>query len=254
LGWTRAEAMGRRLSELIIPHRYREAHEHGMRRFVETGRARVLNRILDVEALHKDGHTFPIELSIWTISEKCGEGFGASLRDASARHQAQSFLRNSEERYRSVVEHLGEGMFVAQDNLIVFANAQASQILRIPNDEILGSDPVQWIHPEDRAAMLELRERLAKGMAVASLYEARHVGRDGVERWLSIRPKSVAWEGGLATLTFFSEITENKNIQEALTALKNVTAPSSSMWTPAWWCYKTTIWCMPTGAPPRSPA
>jgi PAS domain-containing protein len=112
-----------------------------------------------VEALHKDGHIFPIELSIWTISDERGEGFGASVRDASERHHAQVTLRNSEERYRSVVEHLGEGMFLVQNNRIVFTNAQASQIMRIPHDEIMGSDPVQWIHHEDRAGVLELRER-----------------------------------------------------------------------------------------------
>src|SRR3954451_21333874 len=44
LGWTRAEAMGRRMSELIIPLQYREAHEQGMRRYLQTGMARVLNR------------------------------------------------------------------------------------------------------------------------------------------------------------------------------------------------------------------
>ncbi len=216
LGWTREEALGRRMSDLIIPHRYREAHEQGMRRVVQTGQPRVLNRIIEIEALHKDGHTFPIELAIWSVRTDKGLAFGASVRDVSERLRAQESLLTSEERYRSVVEHLGEGMFVAKHNQIVFANRQASEILHIPNEELMGSDPVQWIHADDRPAVLELRQRLAAGLAVKPHYEARHVGRDGVVRWLDIRPKSVAWEGGLATLTFFSEITESKQIQEAL--------------------------------------
>ncbi|APW42162.1 PAS domain S-box protein [Rhodoferax saidenbachensis] len=216
LGWAREEAMGKRMSDLIIPAQYREAHEKGMRRFVQTGEARVLNRIIEIEAQHKDGRIFPIELSIWNISRELGGGFGASVRDVSERHRAQESLRTSEERYRSVVEHLGEGMFVAKANRIVFANRQASDILRIPNEDIIGSDPVDWIHPDDRAAVLELRANLAQGRTIATHYEARHVGRDGVERWLDIRPKPVFWEGGMATLTFFSEITESKQIQEAL--------------------------------------
>lgn len=216
LGWTREEAMGKRMSELIIPHRFREAHESGMRRFLQTGHTKVLNRIIEIEALHKDGHLFPIELSIWNIVDANSQGFGASIRDVSERHRAQESLRNSEERYRSVVEHLGEGMFVAQYNRIVFANHQASQILCVPNEQLMGSDPVDWIHPDDRPAVLALRKRLASGQEIASHYEARHIGHDGVERWLSIRPKPVAWEGGVATLTFFSEITESKKIAEAL--------------------------------------
>lgn len=65
LGWTQQEAMGKRLSDLIIPHHYRDAHEAGMRRYVETGHAKMLNRIIEIDALHKKGHTFPVELSIW---------------------------------------------------------------------------------------------------------------------------------------------------------------------------------------------
>ncbi|MDZ7919833.1 PAS domain S-box protein [Rhodoferax sp.] len=140
----------------------------------------------------------------------------ASAADDDERQRAQESLRLSEERYRSVVEHLGEGMFVAKNNQIVFASRQASEILRIPNEEMIGSDPVQWIHPEDRPAVYSLRDRLAHQQEVAPHYEARHIGSDGVVRWLSIRPKPLLWEGGMATLTFFSEITQSKQILEAL--------------------------------------
>ena len=130
--------------------------------------------------------------------------------------EALDSLRNSEQCYRSVVEHLGEGMFVAQNNVVVFSNRQASEIMRIPSDELLRSDPVQWIHADDRAMVLELRVKLREKKETLDHYEARHIGRDGVVRWLNIRPKSVAWAGGMATLTFFSEITERKAMLEAL--------------------------------------
>jgi len=216
LGWSRTEAVGRRLSELIIPEPYRDAHEQGMRRYLATGQARVLNRIVEVQALHRDGHVFPVELSIWPLSDDRGQGFGAYLRDVSERHRSQASLRNSEERYRSVVEHLGEGMFVAQNNRIVFSNRQASEIMRVPNEALLGSDPVVWIHPDDRATVLELRASLAGGKPIESHYEVRHTGHDGKMRWLNIRPTRVSWEGGQATLTFLSDVTERRITQEAL--------------------------------------
>ena len=178
LGWTYEEAIGQRLSELIIPHKYREAHEAGMRRYVETGHAKVINRIIEIEALHKDGRIFPIELSIWQVSEKRDEGFGAYLRDVSERHRSQEVLKESEERYRSVVEHLGEGMFVAQGNRVVFSNAQASQIMRVSNTELLGSDPITWIHPDDLGEILKLRQALQDGQEVREQYEVRIAGSD----------------------------------------------------------------------------
>ncbi len=216
LGWTQQEAMGKQLSDLIIPHHYRDAHEAGMRRYVETGHAKMLNRIIEIEALHKKGHTFPVELSIWQVSNNRSEGFGAYIRDVSERQRNQEILRDSEERYRSVVEHLGEGMFVAQGNRIVFSNDQASQIMRVTNAELLGSDPITWIHPEDLSEILQLRQDLQDGQDVREHYEVRIAGTDKEVRWINIRPKQVQWGKSRATLTFFSEITERKSMLEAL--------------------------------------
>ncbi len=78
--------------------------------------------------------------------------------------QIEESLRNAEERYRSVVENLGEGMFLLQNNLIVFANHQASEILLSPDDKLLGTDPVQWIHADDRPSVLAF----ASGCGTAS--------------------------------------------------------------------------------------
>ena len=216
LGWTYEEAIGQRLSEMIIPAKYRDAHEAGMKRYVETGEAKVINRIIEIEAQHKDGRIFPIELSIWQVSDDRSEGFGAYIRDVSERHRNQEVLRESEERYRSVVEHLGEGMFVAQGNRVVFSNAQASQIMRVSNTELLGSDPITWIHPDDLNEVLKLRQDLQEGREIREQYEVRLASSESELRWINIRPKQVIWGKSRATLTFFSEITDRKSMLGAL--------------------------------------
>lgn len=63
-GWTREEVVGRSLDELIVPPQHRDAHHGGMRRYQETGQARVLNRRIEISAIDKSGREFPIELSI----------------------------------------------------------------------------------------------------------------------------------------------------------------------------------------------
>ena len=136
--------------------------------------------------------------------------------DADPAASVLESLRQSEERYRLVVEHLGEGMFVVQNNRIVFSNRLASEIMRIPPEEMLGADPIEWIHPQDHAALLELRSRLREGREIQASYELRHIGRDGVVRWLKVRPTPMAWQGGQGTLTLFSEITEQKEMAIAL--------------------------------------
>ncbi len=87
-GWSFAEARGRRMSELIIPERHRDAHERGLTHFLATGEGPVLDRHFEIEALHRDGHELPIELSI-TRTEQFGEPvFLGFLRDISERRDA----------------------------------------------------------------------------------------------------------------------------------------------------------------------
>jgi PAS domain S-box-containing protein len=88
-GWQREEALGRRLSETIIPSRYREAHERGLQHFHATGEGPLLNRRIEIAALHRDGHEIPVELIIWPARVGGTESFNAFVRDITARKQAE---------------------------------------------------------------------------------------------------------------------------------------------------------------------
>lgn len=88
-GWTFDEVAGQRMSDLIIPHRFREAHEAGLARFLTTGEATVLDVHLELDALHRDGQELPVELSI-TRTISAGEPvFLGFLRDISNRRAAE---------------------------------------------------------------------------------------------------------------------------------------------------------------------
>jgi PAS domain S-box-containing protein len=91
-GWSREEAVGRVLSDTIIPPRYREAHLRGLEHFLGTGEGPVLDRRFEIEALHRDGHELPIELTI--SASKVGEAhvFQAFLHDISERRRSEQFL------------------------------------------------------------------------------------------------------------------------------------------------------------------
>lgn len=88
-GWTFEEAEGLRMGDLIVPPQYREAHERGLAHYLATGEGPVLDRHIEIEAMHRDGHSLPIELSI-TPTDQFGEKvFLGFLRDISERHAAQ---------------------------------------------------------------------------------------------------------------------------------------------------------------------
>ncbi len=92
-GWPRAEVIGRKLSSIIIPKKYREEHEYGLKHFVETGEGPVFNKRLEITALHRDGHEFPVELSI-SPPGRLGESFifSAFVHDITERKRVEEDL------------------------------------------------------------------------------------------------------------------------------------------------------------------
>jgi PAS domain S-box-containing protein len=88
-GWPRQEAIGRRLSETIIPPQHREAHDRGLQRFLATGEGPLLNKRVEITALHSTGREFPVELAISFTKVGDAWTFSAFVRDISARRQAE---------------------------------------------------------------------------------------------------------------------------------------------------------------------
>lgn len=92
-GWPRKDVLGRRLSEAIIPPQHRDAHERGLDHYLATGEGPVLNKPIELSALHRDGREFPVELTIWAVVAGQATTFNAFIRDISERRQAEDAIR-----------------------------------------------------------------------------------------------------------------------------------------------------------------
>jgi PAS domain S-box-containing protein len=88
-GWSRQEAIGRRMSDTIIPPQHQEAHERGLQRFLATGEGPLLNRRIETTAIHRTGREFPVELAISFARVAEAWTFSAFVRDISDRKQAE---------------------------------------------------------------------------------------------------------------------------------------------------------------------
>lgn len=97
-GWTREEALGRPLADLIIPRSHRASHQSGLARYLTTGEARVLHRRIEITALHRDGREFPVELSITPIRAGGAITFSGFVRDITGRKEADAKLQGQLER------------------------------------------------------------------------------------------------------------------------------------------------------------
>jgi PAS domain S-box-containing protein len=122
-GWRTDEAVGRRLSSLIIPEKLRSAHEQGVAHYLATGEGPLLNRRVEVSALHRDGNEFPVELSIAASLQFGEQLFIGFVRDISDRREAverqQRQLQESDHRVK---------------NILTVVSAIAQQTARVSSD------------------------------------------------------------------------------------------------------------------------
>jgi PAS domain S-box-containing protein len=122
-GWSREEALGRALSETIIPERDRQAHEEGLREFLRTGAGAILNRRIEIVAQHRDGRELPVELAV--SPAKIGDAyiFSAFIRDITDRRRTERRLASQyavtrvlseattlEEAVPKIIQAIGESL------------------------------------------------------------------------------------------------------------------------------------------------
>jgi len=191
-GFTEAEVIGRPI-ELIIPNRYREAHQKGIQRVSSGGPSHVIGKTVELAAVRKDGSEFPVELSLatWFLDDK--RYYTGIIRDISERKQA-------EQKFRSVTESAIDAIISADhEGVIISWNRAATNILGYSEEEVIG-ERLELIIPE------RFHEAHRNGMArFTKTGDARAIGKT-VE--LAARTKSgkeVPIELSLSTWTVRDE-------------------------------------------------
>ena len=89
-GWSRAEAMGRPVVELIIPPAQRAAHTAGLAQYLRTGEGKLLNQRVEMTAVRRDGSEVQVELALVAVKEGDYHTFSAFLRDITERKRAEA--------------------------------------------------------------------------------------------------------------------------------------------------------------------
>ncbi|MDQ6437199.1 PAS domain S-box protein [Mesorhizobium sp. LHD-90] len=163
-GYSREEALGRQLAELIVPPKFQRLHSEGMARYMRTGEARVLGRRVELEAMRRDGSTVPVELTITEVRLPERRLFTAHLRDLSAQKAAQAEIERQRESLFQTEKMAALGSLLAGvahelNNPLAVVLGQAAMLL----DGLAGGEPEGAEEIGRRARIIEqAAERCAR--------------------------------------------------------------------------------------------
>jgi PAS domain S-box-containing protein/putative nucleotidyltransferase with HDIG domain len=204
--------------EMLIPKHLHTKHEREREKFFTAPRKRGIVTGLKLSALRKDGNEFPVEIELSPLQID-GETFvTAAIRDISERLQTEKALRESEEKYRTLVEKMNEGVIVVDNNdVIQFVNNRFTQIVGYSREELLGSVAYNlFVHEEDQHIVQEKNNiRLEQK---SDEYELRMKTKSGETIWVRINGTPILDAQGNVTgsIGINTDITQHKQVEEEL--------------------------------------
>ena len=167
--------------------------------------------ILGTFAMYYDTPKRPTERALDLI-----EPVQALAGIAIERHQAAQALRESEERYRTLVERSHDAIYIYQHGELVFVNERACTLTGYSRDALAALDPLDLIHPADRAAIRERARKRQMGTSVPNRFQTRLVRDDGTIRHVSFRVQTITFRDDIALMGSVRDVTDRQRAEQAL--------------------------------------
>jgi PAS domain S-box-containing protein len=145
-------------------------------------------------------------------------GFQIVATNITERKQAEEALRQSEEKYSTLVEQSNDGIAILQDGLITFVNPKMLEIYGFTAGEILGKPFLDFVSPEYRDLVVDRYKKRMSGDEVPNIYELEILAKDGSKIPLEINASRIEYQGSPADMVIVRDITERKQAEEELRA------------------------------------
>ena len=167
--------------------------------------------------IHKDGST--VWVRIWASVQRDSAGnplhFISLVQDITAQRRAENALRESEERYRNLVEMLPEGLWVHRNGIILYVNPAMVRLLGASREEeLLGRSIYDFVHPESRDSVRERIEEVQEKGVTVPLKEQKYISLDGSVVDVETLATAVPFHGERAVLAVYRDIRERKRQEQ----------------------------------------
>ncbi len=217
-GWKEEEVLGKKMSEVIIPHQQRVHHERGLAHYTKTGEGPLLNRTMEVAALHKSGKEFPVELSIAVVKDTDNDFFCAFIRDITERKEAEKKLKQNEEKNRALIENISDTIVLINEKLeVVYQSPSFIRTAGLTLHDHKDRTVLQVMHPDELDECLDIINNSKRSPSVAIPFQLRTLHKNGNYIWVEGTVTNLLQNESVnAFVLNYRDITERKNAENEL--------------------------------------
>ncbi|MBN1365630.1 MAG: PAS domain S-box protein [Syntrophaceae bacterium] len=210
-------------NELMGMHYKRYTDKENARKlfqtFNEVYRTGIGSRILEYEAIRKDGTKRQVEIfaSLMKNSEGNVTGFRGIIRDITERRKAEEFLRQSEEKYRTILENMEEGYYeVDLSGKFTFFNDSICQITGYSREELIGMSYRQYADEENSKKVFQKLNKLYKTRGSTAGFDLQMIRKDGAKRYIEASASLTkdSWGNPIGFRGIVRDITERKQVEK----------------------------------------
>ena len=214
----RAEEVTGRPVTLLMPERYRDLCVATLHRYRRTDEARVVGGTTELVGLSKDGSEFPIEMSLGQTLEEGERLFTAVIRDVTERKKLEKIIKESEERFRSLVQYASDIITILEaDGTVCYASPAVERVMGYKPEEQIGTSAIDCVHPDDKERALATLAEILKRPGLHPPLEFRVSHRDGSWRYLEHVANNLLDRPAVSGVVITSrDITERKALEEQL--------------------------------------
>ncbi|MGD8382993.1 MAG: PAS domain S-box protein, partial [Syntrophobacterales bacterium] len=171
----------------------------------------------EVVGLRKNGTTFPMEIRIRFTEHRGSKVRMAAIRDLAERKQVEEALRESEEKYRILVESSIDGIAIVQGTEMKFANKALLDMYGATGaEEVVGHNFTKFVAHEHRDLLVQRGLDRERGKDVPNRYEFKALKLDESEFDIEISVNPISYQGKPARQAFLRDVSERKQAEDAL--------------------------------------
>ena len=137
-------------------------------------------------------------------------------KDITERSKTEEALRKSEEKYRQLIEHSSEAIFILTNGRVTFANSRTEKMFGYPLDDLQLISFINLVISEDREMVFDRQKAILQGDNSAVNHSFRIVNHEGATIWVEANSVAIVWDNSDAILNFMRDITKQKKTETKL--------------------------------------